>query len=51
MPNITASVGEAGRNRNADVKIVQRLLNNHLAAMGRVHPLVSDGVIGEKTLR
>lgn len=50
MPQITSSVGRGGRNRAADVVVVQELLNRHLASIGRIHPLVEDGVVGPLTI-
>lgn len=52
MPiGITASVGQFGANRSADVKLVQGLLNlipQHLG--GPLVPLVIDGLAGPKTI-
>jgi hypothetical protein len=48
MASISASVGEGGVNNKADVAVVQKLLNAHMAAMG-LPPLVEDGLIGGNT--
>ena len=47
---ITASVGVGGKNRAADVRVVQELLNNVPTASGGPAPLLAvDGLIGPKT--
>ena len=48
MPDIGASVGKGGVNNQADVTVVQQLLNAQVAAMG-LSPLREDGQIGDKT--
>jgi V8-like Glu-specific endopeptidase len=45
---LTASVGQNGVNRPADVKLVQRLINAHLPIP--LAPLVEDGKCGPKTI-
>jgi peptidoglycan hydrolase-like protein with peptidoglycan-binding domain len=50
MATISASVGAKGKNRKADVETVQRLLNKHLAGIGRQHPLEVDGNAGSETI-
>ncbi len=45
---LQGSVGRGGVNQPADVKLVQRLLNNVLAAQHR-QLLVEDGLTGPKT--
>ncbi|MGH9846321.1 MAG: peptidoglycan-binding domain-containing protein [Blastocatellia bacterium] len=44
-PNISASVGEDGTNRPADVRVIQRLLNK----LGGMAALAVDGICGQKT--
>src|SRR6185312_8597019 len=47
---ITSAVGVGGKNRAADVRVVQELLNNVPTASGGPAPLlVIDGLIGPKT--
>ncbi len=47
---ISGSVGAGGRNLSADVKAIQKALNNVPADQGGpVPPLVADGLIGPKT--
>jgi len=50
MPSISASVGSRGRNRRADVKIVQRLLNQWQDDIRLDRPLLVDGLVGRKTV-
>ncbi len=45
---IFASVGQGGANAPADVRVVQRLLNDYIGGKGRL--LDVDGVCGPKTL-
>ena len=49
MGKITASVGRSGVNRAADVKLVQKLLNEHTIP-GEDTRLIEDGKIGDKTI-
>ena len=50
MREISASVGRQGRNKRVDVSTVQDLLNEHLKSIGRKHPLIVDGRVGDKTI-
>lgn len=50
MPDLDQSVGNGGVNRRADVKIVQKLLNQYIATIG-IKRLVEDGLIGPKTIK
>jgi len=45
-PTISASVGEDGTNRRADVRVIQRLLNK----LGGMATLAVDGICGQKTI-
>ena len=47
---ISASVGKGGKNRPADVKLIQQLLNDNLSKMTGVQRLVVDGLVGRKTI-
>lgn len=49
MPEITASVGEGGKNLRPDVKLVQQLLNNFVKALGLI-ALDTDGLCGRATV-
>ncbi|MCA9133726.1 MAG: M15 family metallopeptidase [Planctomycetales bacterium] len=49
MTTISGSVGRNGQNQDADVRIVQELLNRHVPRLG-VQPLVVDGDVGPLTL-
>jgi hypothetical protein len=46
---VSASVGKGGVNRQADTRIVQGLLNPHVARLG-VRPLAIDGICGPLTI-
>jgi peptidoglycan hydrolase-like protein with peptidoglycan-binding domain len=46
---IFASVGKSGANVAADVRVVQRLLNDWLARTGQAPLLKVDGIAGPKT--
>jgi hypothetical protein len=48
MTGITGSVGTGGANRAADVRVIQELLNRHMARFG-LPPLIVDGLCGPKT--
>lgn len=48
MPDITGSVGQGGRNTKADVRIVQKLLNNFTTGLG-LPALEVDGGYGDNT--
>jgi hypothetical protein len=50
MAKISAAVGIRSPNRPKDVRAVQRLLNNHLARIGRRVPLDVDGLVGRETI-
>lgn len=50
MATISSSVGHGGRNVHADVVTVQKLLNQHAAAVGLAPLLVADGLVGTKTI-
>ncbi len=50
MAGLTGSVGSRGRNRRADVVVVQRLLNRWLKNIGLDGPLIEDGLAGRKTV-
>ena len=52
-PIITASVGKNGVNIKSDIKIVQKLLNNHIKTIQPIDiqmPLKVDGIIGKNTI-
>jgi hypothetical protein len=49
MATITASVGRRGVNREPDVRVVQELLNRHVATLG-LQPLSVDGRVGTNTI-
>ncbi len=49
MPDILRSVGVDGVNNKADVGIVQKLLNKHIAQIGLL-PLSTEGNCGPKTI-
>lgn len=49
MPDISKSVGAGGQNNKSDTKIVQKLLNNFIVALG-LPALVEDGDCGAKTV-
>jgi hypothetical protein len=49
MPDIGKSVGVGGVNNRADIVIVQKLLNLHIAALG-LPALTTEGNIGPKTI-
>lgn len=49
MPDIQASVGQGGKNDQSDVLIVQKLLNEHVQALG-LKRLKQDGLIGINTI-
>jgi peptidoglycan hydrolase-like protein with peptidoglycan-binding domain len=49
--SISASVGEGGVNRSADVKTIQELLNQIPVSKGGPQPLLAvDGLVGPKTI-
>lgn len=51
MITITASVGQNGRNKQADVLAIQRALNKISAGKGgATPPLAEDGLVGPKTV-
>ena len=47
---ISASVGQGGRNRSPDVRIIQELLNQNLHRIRPTQRLAVDGLIGPKTI-
>ena len=49
MPNIAKSVGDGGRNNKSDTRIVQKLLNNFINALG-LPALLVDGDCGAITI-
>ncbi|NJM51698.1 MAG: hypothetical protein HC843_13205 [Sphingomonadales bacterium] len=49
MPEISKSVGKNGQNNIGDTKIVQKLLNNFIHALG-LPALIEDGDCGAKTI-
>ena len=48
--SISGSVGFGGMNRNADVRLVQELLNGHASKMPGFMRLKEDGISGNKTV-
>ena len=48
MPSLIESVGEGGRNRRSDVRLVQRLLNQH--SLPPLRALKVDGIVGSNTI-
>lgn len=50
MATIRDSVGRNGRNRDADVRVVQNLLNAHIRQIPPIEALAVDGDIGPRTI-
>ena len=47
---ISGSVGKGGKNRPADVRVIQELINQNIHKIRPTRPLAVDGAVGPKTI-